>query len=245
MTVMRLLLCATLLTLGAGACAEAGKLTLGGRPDGGSITIVDSDMHQPPPPDAFVPPIDAPPGMTTKTLDENTSDTNVSNTAPACGTSAATDVNNYYRVFDLPTFGINTDFHITHVDFQVDYCSGQTVTVNVGVYNGTPGATISTGNMMQVASNTTVTVPSTTTGASVPVPFTNATIPAGKKLYVEIKSPAGGKFYMGANTAGESGAGYIGAAQCNLTIATPKDISSVDTTDFPIVNILITATGTY
>lgn len=242
MPLMRSMLFAALLALGA--CAQAGAPTFGGRPDGNNITVLDSgsDMH--PPPDAYVLPIDAPPGMTTKTLDENTSDVLVANTAPACGNSTATDVNNYYRVFDLPTFGINTDFHITQVNFQVDYCTGQTVTVNVGVYNGTPGATISTGSMTQVASNTTVTVPSTTTGASVPVTFTSATIPAGKKLYVEIKSPAGAKFYIGANSAGESGAGYLAASMCMLTLATPKDISSVSTT-FPNVNILITATGTY
>ena len=238
---MRSLLFVTLLAVGA--CAEAGKASFGGRPDGGTVTVVDSDMHHQDP-DAYVMPIDAPPGMTTKTLDENSSDINVQGTAPACGTSTATDVNNYYRVFDLPTFGINTDFHITHVDFQVDLCTGETVTVNVGVYNGTPGTSISTGSMMQVASNTTVTVPSTTTGATVPVAFTNATIPAGKKLYVEIKSPAGGKFYIGANTAGESGAGYIGATKCNLTVATPQDISSVSA-DYPVVNILMTVTGTY
>ncbi|MEO8552160.1 MAG: hypothetical protein ABI678_19415, partial [Kofleriaceae bacterium] len=139
--------------------------------------------------------------MQTKTLDENTSDTLVQFTAPACGTTTTTDVNTYWRVFDLATNGITTDFHITQVSFQVDTSSGQTAQVKVGTYNGTPGANLATGSMAVAASNLAVTIPSTTTGATVTVPFTNAVILAGKKVYVEIDSPASGYMYMGANSA--------------------------------------------
>src|SRR5450755_4654999 len=95
-----------------GACAEAGKASLSGRPDGSIITLTDSSIT---PHDAFVNPIDAPAGMMTKTLTQTTSDTLVQNTAPACGNSTATDVNDYYRVFDLAAAGITTDFHVTQV----------------------------------------------------------------------------------------------------------------------------------
>ena len=230
-----------LLTCVVGACAKAGPAEFGGRTDG-SISVVDADTSHPQP-DAFIPPmVDAPPGMMSKTLSETTTETLVQNTAPACGTSTATDVNNYYRVFDPATFGITTDFHITQVNFQVDFCTGQTVTVNVGTYNATPGTTLATASMTQVASNTSVTVPNTTTGAMVTAPFTTATIPAGKKLYVEIDSPAGQRFYMGANTDGETAPGYISASACSISV--PTNISTISAS-YPKVHLLMTVTGTY
>jgi len=229
------------LFLALGACAEAGKASIGGRPDG-NITVADSSGSNAPPIDAFESHIDAPPGMQTKTLDENTSDTLVQNTAPACGNAAGTDVNTYYRVFDLATNGITTDFHVTQVAFQVDASGGQTVQVKVGTYNGTPGTTLATGSMAVAGSNLTVTVPSTTTGASVTAPITNAVIQGSKKLYVEIDSPAGGTLYMGANSAGESAPGYIMAPACSINV--PTNISSVSAT-YPAVHLLITVTGTY
>src|SRR4051812_3261837 len=134
MPVMRSMLFATLFVVGA--CAQAGKLTLGGRPDGGSITIVDSDMHQPPPPDAFVNHIDAPPGMTTKKLDQNSRDTIAIGKSIACSrnTDGTTTATTYYRVFDPAT---PTDFHIPAVEFQVEATvgaagNGQLVTLKVG-----------------------------------------------------------------------------------------------------------------
>ncbi len=229
-----------LLFLGClGACAQAGKADITGRPDGGIITVVDSRTMAP---DAFVPPIDAPPGMVTKTLTQTTDDTLVQDTAPACGSSSGTEANNYYRVFDLPALGITTDFKVTSVGFQVDYSTGQTAAVRVGTYNGTPGTTLAVGSMTVVASNTTVTIPSTTTGATVNAAMTNATIPAGKKLFVELDSPAGAFMYIGANTDGETKPGYIMATGCSINA--PTNISTVSS-DYPTVNMLMTVTGTY
>jgi len=228
-----------LLFLGClGACAQAGKADIAGRPDG-SISVVDSRITTP---DAFVVPIDAPPGMTTKTLTQTTDETLVQNTAPACGSSSGTEANSYYRVFDLPTLGITTDFKVTSVAFQVDYSTGQTATVRVGTYNGTPGTKLTLANLTVVASNPTVTIPSTTTGATVTAPMTSATIPAGKKMFVELDSPAGAFMYIGANTDGETKPGYIMATSCSISV--PTDISTISMS-YPTVDMLMTVTGTH
>jgi hypothetical protein len=224
-----------------GACAQAGKADITGRPDG-AITLGDSRTSA----DAFVVPVDAPPGVTTKTLTQTTDETLVQRTAPACGnsTGTGTDANNYYRVFDLGAAGIPTDFKVTAVRFQVDYSTGQIATVRVGTYTGTPGTTLATNGMTVVASNQNVTIPSTTTGATVTAPLTNATIPAGKKLFIEVDSPTGATMYMGANTNGETKPAYILAPSVGCDIKVPTNISTVSP-NYPMVNLLMTVTGTY
>ncbi|MEO6776369.1 MAG: hypothetical protein ABI467_25730 [Kofleriaceae bacterium] len=232
-----------------GACAEAGKTGFQGRPDG-SITLVDSDMHQPPPPDAFVSHIDAPPNMMTKTLDQNSSDTITLNTAIACThqSDGTTTANSYYRVFDPAT---QTDFHVTSVGFQVENSqgaagNGQIVTVKVGTYNGNVGASsLVLANMVVVATNASVQLPEQAeVGANINAPIA-ATIPAGQKMYVEIDSPDNGaKVFMGVNTAAEAAPGYIMAPGttngCNVNVPT-----SYATTAGTQMSLLITTTGTY
>jgi hypothetical protein len=230
-------------------CAEAGKQQFVGHGDGGIIVVTDSSIRIP---DAFVSHIDAPPGEQTKTLDENSSDTIKLATSIACSnqTTGNTDASSYYRVFDPATFGITTDFHVTQIGFQVEDCEsdsgGQVVTAKVGTYNGTPGNTITTGNMTVLATNAQVQVPEIDlVGGSVNAPIT-ATIPAGKKVFVEIDSPDGAAdnadFYMGVNTAAETGFGYILASGC--MIGTPTNISSAAVAGTQI-SLLMTVTGTY
>lgn len=233
-----------------GGCAQAGKGDLTGRPDG-AITLGDSRTS----PDAFVVPVDAPPGVTTKTLTETSTDVLVANNSIACNNQAATEpalatkANSYYRVFDLAAAGITTDFHVMSMGFQVESSDGQVATARVGTYNGTvtpATTTLSVGNMTMVASNTNVTIPATSTGATVTAPFSNATIPAGKKLYIELDSPDGtatmNYMFVGSNTGGESLPGYILSTACS--ISNPTNISTVSSTN-PKVNMLMTVTGTY
>ena len=243
---MRPLLFAVIALVG---CAEAGKQEISGHGDG-SIHVTDSSIVVP---DAFVSHIDAPPGQQTKTLDENSSDTIKLATSIACsdGNTGYTRPNNYYRVFDPATFGITTDFHVTQIGFQVENCSstagGQVVTAKVGTYNGTPGTTITTGNMAVLATNAQVQVPEIDlVGGSVNAPI-SATIPAGKKVFIEIDSPEGdagtnAAFFMGVNTAAETGFGYIMSSVSACGVTTPTNVTSVAGTQ---ISFLMTVTGTY
>lgn len=249
---MRPLLFATLLVVGA--CAEAGKSGFSGVGDGG-IRLVDGNGSNEPPPDAFVSHIDAPPGMMTKTLDENSSDTLDLSNALACSSNLNnvpqyTLANSYVRVFDPSQFGITTDFHVTQVTFQVLEATpngGVNVTLKVGTYTGSlVGATLDTAAMTAVATNTMVQVPqiaSGGTGGTVNQAIT-ATIPAGTKLFTEVDVPAvpdGQFFYFGQNTAEDTLPSYIMAADCNVTA--PQTIKSLNGN--MQLAALMTVTGTY
>jgi hypothetical protein len=240
---MRRCLALVLAVLG---CASGGRpddqLVDGGSPRDGQVTLDGASM------------IDA--GPQARTLSQTASQALKPATSIACGGNG-TAANNYYRVFDLPAFGITTDFKVSQVSFQIEHCNqlsgsnGATVAVRVGTYSGTPGATLATANMTILASNPTVMVPeviedlgppAVTPGGTVNAPIT-ATIPAGQKLLVEVDAPNGTnvyEFYMGANDGGETGFGYVLAPTCSINV--PTNISSVIPSP---VHLLLTVTGTY
>ncbi|HEY0253131.1 MAG TPA: hypothetical protein VGC41_16470, partial [Kofleriaceae bacterium] len=178
-----------------GACAQAGKAdNVVGRPDGSAPTT-DST----PPPDAFVDPIDAPPNVMTKTLEEATNTTLTVGASIAClnQNNGYTHLSSYYRVFDPSSFQVTSDFHVTQVGFQVEDSesgagNGVQVAVSVGTYNTTPTTqSIDPAQMSQLATVGAVQVPQIADiGGNVNVPIT-ATIPAGKRLYIQIDTPEG------------------------------------------------------
>ena len=230
-----------------------------GNPDGntqqqdGTMTMQDASIGGA---DAMV---DAPSGPVTRTLTQTTAQTLTAGNSIACGNSAGTRANNYYRVFDLPAMGINTAFSVSQVSFQVEHCHhnsgiGCTVAVRVGTYSATPGATLAQANITILASNASVAIPEvieapgpppTTPGGTVNAPVT-ANIPAGSKLLVEVDAPDGANlysFYMGSNTGGESGFGYILAPVTGCAINVPTNISTVGTA--APRHLLLTVTGQY
>jgi hypothetical protein len=234
--------------LGLAGCASAGgpDVTLDGSvtSDGTTITI-DSGVT-----------VDAQRAMT---LSQTASSMLEAGTSIACpSATTGTAANSYYRVFDLAAFGITTPFMVSQVSFQVEHCNqlagnnGAVVAVRVGTYRGTPGTTLATADMTILASNPNVQVPeviedpgppATTPGGTANAPI-SATIPAGDKLLVAVETDGTGQyeFYMGANNDGETGAGYILAPRCGVTV--PTSISTVGNPPAPI-HLLVTVTGTY
>ena len=223
-------------------------------PDSGFANRPDAPVR---PIDAFVPPIDAPPGMMTKTLDQNTSDMLVGATSVACNVAfpdIGTHASKYYRVFPLSAFNITTDFHVSSVAFQIEDCeSGNadcvTVNVDVGTYTGTPGASLTTSNLHQLAT-APATIPivvedmnGNTPGGTVTTPIT-ADIPANSNVYFEIDAPEGDntyQLYVGANAAGQSGLSYTTSSCAGNT---PVDIGTT-TSPKSKIDLLMTVTGTY
>lgn len=246
MSVMRALALAAVLA----GCASAGNGDApidgngGGSGSGsgsGSGEMADAGVDSPPP------------GPTTRTLSQTTSQTikPLGSIACANNTDGTTRANNYYRVFDLAAEGITTAFNVTKVSFQIEDCEpGATVAVRVGTYNGTPGGTLSTANITILASNPNVPVPQviedtatpSTPGGTVDAPIT-AMIPAGQKLLVEVDAPDGNgvyAFYMGANDGGESQPAYVMAPDCTVNVPT-----NISTAAAATVNLLLTVTGEY
>jgi hypothetical protein len=223
------------------ACAQGGDTPIDARPD--TAITIDST------------PIDGP---MVRTLSQTSSEslepvTSIACPAPSSGTAA----NNYYRVFDLASYGITTEFHVTQVAFQVEHChdfissAGASVAVRVGTYSGTPDDTLVNANMTLLASNSNVLVPeviedsgppATTPGGTVISPIM-ATIPAGEKLLVEVDAPNGDSsyaLYLGANNDGETAPAYVLAPQCSADV--PKNINLI--VNKP-VHLLLTVSGWY
>jgi hypothetical protein len=233
-------------------CATAGNQQPGVDAQGGggdsakpdASPVTDSGMQMP----------DAPKQMVTVTLQQTTNNTVVAANSVACGNATAgyTAENAYYRVFALADHGITSTFHVTQVTFGVQEAGGtQSVTVKIGTYAGTPGSTLNTGTTavggaVTQINTTTVAIPATTTGASVPAPITGD-IPAGSNLIVEVLSPdhssqTGTYFYIGATNAGETKPSYVRAPACSIN--TPTTTATVGN-GYPSSHLLITVTGTY
>nr|HEX4315024.1 hypothetical protein [Kofleriaceae bacterium] len=201
---------------------------------------------------------DARPGVQQVTLSQTTKTDLVADNAVACpATHAGTAANQYYRIFDLATLGITSDFTVNTVSFQVEDCEsldgdGTSVSVRVGTYTGTIGTTLQA-NAIAIAQSVTAQVPEvdedfdgdTTPGGTVNQPIT-ATIAAGSKLIIEVDAPDGDEedqFYIGTNGEGQSAAGFVSSPRCSPPGTTPTDVNTLNTgfTD----DLLMTVTGTY
>src|SRR5881394_3518102 len=95
------------------ACASAGHdVTIDS--NGGTTDSPNNQQH-----DAKV--VDAPLGAQTKELFQTSSQTLQGGTSVACpSASGGTSANNYFRVFDLASFGITSSFLVSKVTFQVE-----------------------------------------------------------------------------------------------------------------------------
>ena len=253
------------IVLAATGCASAGKGDeIGGRPDGGGIHLLDSDNSEPRP-DADLtdapPLIDAAAGQQTMTLTQTNDQTMTSNNSLACGTAPpdiGTTENTYYRVYDLASLHITTDFTVQSITFQVEDCESNSTTdcapvaVRVGTYAGTVGETLQKNKITYLASNNNVQVPtvvetaSGSPGATVTAPI-SATIPGSSKMIIALDAPDGTntyQFYIGSNTGGQTGIGYISSPNCPNPGTTPTDIGNVPSPPADI-DILLSVTGSY
>ena len=189
-------------------------------------------------------PIDAPP---TATLSQSSSLTITADNSLACTQTSTgfTAENSYYRAFRLADHGVNTAFTANRVDVAVENAtsgSGGSQTVQVKLY--TVAGAFPAGVLTQIAGQL-VTVPNTTTGTTIPVTLSPPGIaPAGSTVVAEVYVPdgraVGNTFFIGSNTASESGPSYIRAATCGST--NPVTFAS---TGNPGVHIVLTVTGTY
>jgi hypothetical protein len=197
--------------------------------------------------------VDTPP---LRTLSQTTSSTLEPATAGACPIQpSGTAANNYYRVFDLASFGITRPFNVYRVEFQVEHChqfsanKGCDVIVRIGTYAGAVADTLTLADMVILSSANAhipeiieTLDPPMTPGGTVAASF-NSMVPADTKLLVEVDAPNGSAeyaLYMGANNDGELAPAYVLSPQCQIT--TPTNISTV--AGRPI-HLLLTVSGTY
>ncbi len=206
------------------------------------------------PPDAALPidarlidaPIDAPP-VQTATLSQSSSLVITADNSLACTqtTTGFTSENSYYRAFRLADHGVTTAFTANRIDVAVENAvagAGTSQTIQVKLY--TVAGTFPAGVLTQIAGQV-VTVPNTTTGTTIPVTLSPPGIAAaGSTVVAEVYVPdgrtVGNTFFIGSNTAAETGPSYIRAPDCSAS--NPVTFAS---TGNPGVHVILTVTGTY
>ena len=140
------------------------------------------------------------------------------------------------------TFVGGAQYNVTAVSFGVEEATGAggTQPVTVRLYTNSGGA-FPGGTRTQIAT-TTIQVPDAASGTVLNVPLV-ATVPAGtSELVMEVFTPngqaTGNFFFIGSNTAPETGPSYLSAADCGIT--TPTDTATIG---FPDMNIVFNVLG--
>jgi hypothetical protein len=173
------------------------------------------------------------------TITQSNSQEILSGNSISCNDGIAHTDNHYLRIFDLPTFGINSDFAITNVSFGIELSepSGATQPLEVRLY--TLNGAFQFANLTPIGSATAAVTNQSLTILDVPV---TGTAPVGSKLVVDIFTPngqtAGNLFFIGSNGLGETGPSYLAAADCGA----PEPVT-VASLGFPEMMIVMNVTG--
>lgn len=156
-----------------------------------------------------------------------------------------TAANSYWRAFNLPTqFGINKVYNVSRVQIGIEAAvpggSATSQTLGLRLYRTTSG-TFPTGTRTQIGNSFGFNIPAIFNSV-VSLNFTTVAVPAGSELIVEIVIPdgqaAGNFFFLGSNTAPETGPSYLSAATCGIN--QPTDLAVIG---FPNVNWVINVDG--
>ena len=172
------------------------------------------------------------------TITQSTSNTITPGNSVACNAGGLHTDNSYYRAYPLALSG---PFTINTVTFGIETATGGPQPVTVNLYTNT-GAAFPNGTLTLVGSQA-ATVP-TQAGTLFTVTFaTPPTVAGNSTLVIELFTPSGqatGRgFFIGSNSAAQTGASYIKAALCGVT--NPVDIASLG---FPNMHIILGAAGT-
>ncbi len=210
----------------------------------GTVDAPPGTVDAPPTPiDARV--IDAPTVQTITLAQGATTITADNSLACTQTTTGYTSENSYYRAFRLADHGVTTAFTANRVDFAVENAvagAGGSQTVQVKLF--TVAGAFPAGVLTQIAGQV-VTVSNTTTGITIPVTMSPPGLAAaGSTIVAEVYVPdgrtVGNTFFIGSNTAAETGPSYIRAPDCGAS--NPVTFAS---TGNPGVHVVLTVTGTY
>ncbi len=150
--------------------------------------------------------------------------------------------NSWFRSFHLPDYGLQGQFFVCQVNLAIEYANtpggvGQPMTVNLYTNSGCP---FPNGTLTPIGSASVTVADQALTPLSVAV---NATAPALSDLVVEIAVPDGtgaqAEFFLGSNSAGQSGPSYLLDPDCGDL--TPVDLASVG---FPDTHVILQVVGT-
>src|SRR5205823_4434298 len=169
-------------------------------------------------------------------ITQSSSQAIVTGNSVSCNNGTGHTDNSYWRAFNMGGAGSN----ITAVSFGVESANNtQPVTVRLYTTMNFPAGF--PGSLTQIGT-TTINVGPSDTGTVRQTPLT-ATVPAGtSQLVMELFTPdgttTGNLFFVGSNTAAETGPSYISAAGCGITV--PMTTGAIG---FPNMHIVFNVFG--
>ncbi len=149
--------------------------------------------------------------------------------------------NSYYRVYDLSAMGVSGSFSVQSVIVGIETSAalGATQPATVKIHTLTGPLTVAALNQIGTASTQIANATATT----ITVPVT-ATAPAGSTLVVELLTPNGqatsNSFFIGSNTAAETGPSYIRAPDCGINDPVVADTVAAGA----VMHIILDVVGT-
>jgi hypothetical protein len=190
------------------------------------------------------PAADATPSMVT--LSHSTNSTITAENSVSCNLGAPDffhSENSYYRVYDLTAMGVSGSFNVQSVVVGIESAAslGGTQPATVRLHTQT-GATLNLASLSQIGTASTQIANATATTITVPV---TGTAPAGSKLVVELLTPDGqttnNTFFIGSNTAGETGPSYLRAPDCGINEPTVAATAAPGVTMHIVLDVIGTA----
>ena len=174
-------------------------------------------------------------------LTQSTSTTIVTNNSVSCNAGGLHTDNSYWRAYNLAPLALPSALTVTNVSFGIEQATGGGQPVTVRLYTQTSGTF--PGGTRTLIGTQNATVPDQS-GTIFTVNFaTPVVVPNTAVLIVELFTPSGqatGKsFFIGSNTAPQTGASYLSAAACGVT--TPTDVAAIG---FPNMHIILNVGGT-
>lgn len=150
--------------------------------------------------------------------------------------------NHFARAFDLQNdHGIEQDFNITSVSFGQGF--GRNIVVELNIYTANTDDLTDPNLELNLLQSTNVPIFQANNGEILFI-NTQATIPAGDILVVEIFGPASGEatneqFFMGINDEGQTKPSYIKAPECDVEAF----MDTANLTGFTNQNYVMSVTG--
>lgn len=184
-------------------------------------------------------------GAVAVTVTQSSSNTITSLNSISCNAAGLHTDNSYWRAINLTPLNLTGSLTINNVSFGIELANaagtGTTQPITVRLYTQT-GAAFPGGTRTQIATQT-FAVPDQNLSIFTGALGTPVTVAANATIVMEVFTPsgqaAGHSFFIGSNTAAQTGPSYISAASCG--VANPTDLAAIG---FPNMHVVMSFSGT-
>lgn len=153
------------------------------------------------------------------------------------------DNDSYLRLFDLDgEFGVTGPYTVESIDFGIEsFATLPNLDITVNVYSIASGSAFEYANLTLLGTNT-INFAAATAGTIVNFPVTGTIMdPAADDLVVEIFAPdsdAGGTWFIGSNSNGQTADGFLSSAVCGA-----PEPTSIAALGFPTMHFIMVVNG--